>query len=59
MIAGKEYRLKFDEKARYPVSQMTLAEKAEIMSGHCKLTDSMGAGNYNKIHEGQQRPALD
>lgn len=52
MIASKEYRLKFDEKARYLVSQMTLAEKAEMMSGHCKLTDSMGAGNYNKIPYG-------
>lgn len=49
MICTKEYRMKFDEKARKIVSEMTFSEKVHMMAGHCKMTDSMGGGSYNAV----------
>ena len=52
MIASKEYRLTYTERARELVSQMTLDEKIQLMAGNMTLSDSMGGGRYNFVPYG-------
>ena len=49
MTNNKEYRLRFDGKARELLAQMTLEEKIYMIGGHSKITSSFVGGNYNIV----------